>query len=251
MTPRYRYLGAQPCPKCRLSRPCQPYSAHSASPSGSTAITIATWPLLPAATAVSIGLLGLAPSVVAVALLLVAAGVSSSVFHPAAAALVEPFAPAAAGAISTIPHGSSSVVSLGYDRDDLARPLVGHGVLVPASEGLPISACTWSSEKWPGRAPEGSVLVRAFLPGLGPGLSDAELLAAMHEFFVRLGFDDLVIHLNNLGDPEDRARHLARTVSGQDENIARELESAARETRRRGSPEGAAELLRSSEGLLA
>jgi histidyl-tRNA synthetase len=38
-------------------------------------------------------------------------------------------------------------------------------------------------------------------------LSDAELLAAMHEFFVRLGFDDLVIHLNNLGDPEDRVRY--------------------------------------------
>lgn len=44
--------------------------------------------LAPAATAVSIGLLGLAPSVAAVALLLFAAGVSSSIFHPAAAALV-------------------------------------------------------------------------------------------------------------------------------------------------------------------
>jgi histidyl-tRNA synthetase len=27
------------------------------------------------------------------------------------------------------------------------------------------------------------------------------------EFFTRLGFDDLVIHLNNLGDPEDRDRY--------------------------------------------
>ncbi len=44
--------------------------------------------LAPAVTAVAIGLLGLAPAPVFVALLLVIAGVSSSAFHPAAAALV-------------------------------------------------------------------------------------------------------------------------------------------------------------------
>ncbi len=44
--------------------------------------------LAPAVTALAIGLLGLAPTPALVALLLVAAGVSSSVFHPAAAALV-------------------------------------------------------------------------------------------------------------------------------------------------------------------
>ncbi len=96
---------------------------------------------------------------------------------PGTAALIEPFAPGAARAIDAIPHGSSSVVSLAYRRDRLERPLVGHGVLVPASEGLPISACTWSSEKWPGRAPADAVLVRAFLPDRGPGLTDGELVA--------------------------------------------------------------------------
>ncbi|MGZ6140455.1 MAG: histidine--tRNA ligase [Myxococcaceae bacterium] len=43
--------------------------------------------------------------------------------------------------------------------------------------------------------------------GADTPLADAELIAAMHEFFVRLGFSDLVIHLNNLGDPEDRLRY--------------------------------------------
>jgi histidyl-tRNA synthetase len=43
--------------------------------------------------------------------------------------------------------------------------------------------------------------------GADTPLADAELLAAMHEFFLRLGFSDLQIHLNNLGDPEDRARY--------------------------------------------
>lgn len=96
---------------------------------------------------------------------------------PAAAALVEPLAPAAARVIATVPHGSSTVVSLGYRLDRLERPLVGQGVLVPPSERLAISACTWSSEKWAGRAPVGAVLVRAFLPELGPGLADDELVA--------------------------------------------------------------------------
>lgn len=96
---------------------------------------------------------------------------------PAAASLVEPFAPGAARAIASVPHGSSTVVSLGYRLDRLERPLAGHGVLVPPSERLAISACTWSSEKWSARAPDGAVLVRAFLPELGPGLTDAELVA--------------------------------------------------------------------------
>jgi len=45
------------------------------------------------------------------------------------------------------------------------------------------------------------------LIGADTPLADAEVLAAMHEFFLRLGFNDLVIHLNNLGDPEDRLRY--------------------------------------------
>ncbi len=44
--------------------------------------------LAPAATAIAIGLLGLAPTTLAVAVLLALAGLSSAVFHPAAAALV-------------------------------------------------------------------------------------------------------------------------------------------------------------------
>jgi histidyl-tRNA synthetase len=40
--------------------------------------------------------------------------------------------------------------------------------------------------------------------GADSPLADAELLLTLHEFLVRLGFDDLEIHLNNLGDPEDR-----------------------------------------------
>jgi len=45
--------------------------------------------------------------------------------------------------------------------------------------------------------------------GADTPLADAEVLLALAEFLARLGFDDLVIHLNNLGDPEDRERYTA------------------------------------------
>ncbi len=38
--------------------------------------------------------------------------------------------------------------------------------------------------------------------------ADAEVLLALQTFLGRLGFDDLVILLNNLGDPEDRERYI-------------------------------------------
>ncbi|MEP0773745.1 MAG: histidine--tRNA ligase [Acidobacteriota bacterium] len=47
------------------------------------------------------------------------------------------------------------------------------------------------------------------LLGADGALADAEVLAALYEFLGRLGFADLEVHLNNLGDPEDRPRYLA------------------------------------------
>jgi len=46
------------------------------------------------------------------------------------------------------------------------------------------------------------------LGAAGPA-ADIEVIAALHTFLVELGFHDLVIVLNNLGDPEDRERFIA------------------------------------------
>jgi len=45
--------------------------------------------------------------------------------------------------------------------------------------------------------------------GADTPLADAELILAMYEFFARLDFADVVIHVNNLGDPDDRPRYQA------------------------------------------
>lgn len=83
---------------------------------------------------------------------------------PAAASLLRRVAPRAADAIASIPHGSTGVVSFAYRADQFPKPLEGHGWLIPATEGLPLSALTFSSNKWTGRAPAGWSLLRAFLP---------------------------------------------------------------------------------------
>jgi len=46
------------------------------------------------------------------------------------------------------------------------------------------------------------------LLGAATPAADVEVIAALHTFLAELGFDDLIIVLNNLGDPEDRDRFI-------------------------------------------
>jgi histidyl-tRNA synthetase len=45
--------------------------------------------------------------------------------------------------------------------------------------------------------------------GAATPAADVEVIVALHTFLAELGFDDLIIVLNNLGDPEDRERFIA------------------------------------------
>jgi histidyl-tRNA synthetase len=46
------------------------------------------------------------------------------------------------------------------------------------------------------------------LLGADTPVADVEVILALHTFLEQLGFSDLVIVLNNLGDPEDRSRYV-------------------------------------------
>jgi oxygen-dependent protoporphyrinogen oxidase len=65
-----------------------------------------------------------------------------------------------------IPYASSAVVTLAFSTDDV-QPLDGYGYVIPRAEGGDVLACTWSSQKWEGRAPDGSVLVRVYAGRFG------------------------------------------------------------------------------------
>jgi oxygen-dependent protoporphyrinogen oxidase len=83
-------------------------------------------------------------------------------------------------AIARIEHPPVSVVALGFRAADVTHPLDGFGVLVPEVEGLGILGAIFSSTLFPDRAPEGHVLVTAFVGGTrhpaAAGLPDQALI---------------------------------------------------------------------------
>jgi oxygen-dependent protoporphyrinogen oxidase len=66
---------------------------------------------------------------------------------------------------SEISYASTATIALAFDRAAVRHPLNGSGFVVPRSEGTGILAASWLSSKWPDRAPEGRVLLRAFVGG--------------------------------------------------------------------------------------
>lgn len=82
-----------------------------------------------------------------------------------AAGLLQEVAPAAAALAAGVRYASTATVALGYTRAQVAHPLDGTGFVVPKVEGSPLLAGTWVSSKWPHRAPDGHVLMRAFFGG--------------------------------------------------------------------------------------
>jgi oxygen-dependent protoporphyrinogen oxidase len=81
------------------------------------------------------------------------------------AEIIASAAPAAAMELQQISYASTATVSLAYKRADFPQPPDSFGFVVPATEKRKIMACTFSSLKYPGRAPQGNVLLRAFIGG--------------------------------------------------------------------------------------
>jgi oxygen-dependent protoporphyrinogen oxidase len=87
-----------------------------------------------------------------------------------------------------IPHVSTATIALGYRRQAIGHPLKGNGFVVPRVErDTRITAASWVSSKWPGRAPRGQVLLRAFLGGS----RDSTVLAQPNTELIRIAHADL------------------------------------------------------------
>jgi oxygen-dependent protoporphyrinogen oxidase len=84
----------------------------------------------------------------------------------AAARLLAPVDEGAASLCAEVPYVSTASIALAWPRSAVTHPLDGSGFVVARKHStLRITACTWVSSKWSGRAPEGSVLLRAFIGG--------------------------------------------------------------------------------------
>ena len=76
------------------------------------------------------------------------------------ARLLEPIAPDAAAILGGIEYADVALTTFVVPADGLARPLDGRGYLVPRSQGLLTTACSWASSKWRHYAREDRAVLR-------------------------------------------------------------------------------------------
>ncbi|MFQ5673236.1 MAG: protoporphyrinogen oxidase [Nitrospinales bacterium] len=82
-----------------------------------------------------------------------------------AAQLLRDTAPQITKLLSQIHYVSTATITLAYRKDGFSHPLNGFGFVVPTAEKRSIMACTWTSTKFPQRAPSDFVLLRCFVGG--------------------------------------------------------------------------------------
>jgi oxygen-dependent protoporphyrinogen oxidase len=113
----------------------------------------------------------------------------------ATAALVRPFAADVADPLEVEESPPVAVVALGYGPSMLATAPRGFGCLVPRTEGIRTLGLLWDTHLFPGRSPDGHLLVRAMLGGSTDAgldeLDDDALIATARADAARiLGSDD-------------------------------------------------------------
>jgi oxygen-dependent protoporphyrinogen oxidase len=101
--------------------------------------------------------------------------------------LMVEFAQSLAGLLSGIDYASSAVVVVGHRLTNVRHPLDAFGLVIPAIENRKVLAVSFSSRKFPGRAPDGRVLLRTFLGGA----MQSELLDRSDDEFAALVRDEL------------------------------------------------------------
>ncbi len=130
--------------------------------------------------------------------------------------LLASFDPELGSTLQSIPYASTATVSLAYRLSDIPRELDGYGYVIPRREGRIALACTWTSTKFPHRAPEGYALIRVFVGRAGQDIpwDEGELLdVAKEELRLTLGITaeplisrvfmwDKAMPQYNLGHPE-------------------------------------------------
>ena len=130
--------------------------------------------------------------------------------------------------LATIRYSSAATVNLAFRRNQIAHPLNGFGFVVPHIENRKLIACSFSSVKYAGRAPEGYALLRAFVGGSLQeelfNLDDAEMEQAVRlELATFLGIHTapLFVHIARYPHsmPQYRVGHL-RLVETIDKQVA-------------------------------
>lgn len=100
-------------------------------------------------------------------------------------------------ALEAIPYTSMAVVCTAYNRADVGHDLNGFGFLVPRTQEKRMLGCIWTSTLFPGRAPEGQVLLRTMIGGA----TDPDAVDASDEDLLQTLRDELFPILDIKADP--------------------------------------------------
>lgn len=82
-----------------------------------------------------------------------------------AATIMSTVSPNLSAELKMIEFAGAAVVSLGFDQKDVSHSLQAAGMIIPKVAKKRILAASFSSSKFPGRAPPGAVLIRTFIGG--------------------------------------------------------------------------------------
>jgi oxygen-dependent protoporphyrinogen oxidase len=80
--------------------------------------------------------------------------------------LLRPLTPIAGGLLDLIPYASTATIAMAFPRT-LTSAIEGFGFIIPRREQRDLIAATWTSLKWPHRAPTDQLLVRCYVGGVG------------------------------------------------------------------------------------
>ncbi|MBU1698760.1 MAG: protoporphyrinogen oxidase [Candidatus Eisenbacteria bacterium] len=124
--------------------------------------------------------------------------------------------------LAGIPYVPMAVITLAYHRSRVAHDLNGFGMLIPSREKRNLLGVLWSSSIFPGRSPEGKVLLRCMAGG--PGRLD--ILQHDDASLVEMCLDDLRELYGLQGQPEDFwiIRHRQAIAQYEPGHLARLLE---------------------------
>lgn len=116
---------------------------------------------------------------------------------PTAAVLLAGVNQELAADLAGIAYAGSVIVSLGFRREQVAHPLDAAGLVVPRVAGQRGLAISFSSSKFPGRAPAGCVLMRVFVGGaLDPTALDLD-----DDTLVSIAREEAAAIVGATGDP--------------------------------------------------
>ena len=116
-----------------------------------------------------------------------------------AAPLVRDAAPAVADLLDGIAYASVALVTFAFPTEAITRPLDASGFLVPRTEGLLMTASSWSSSKWAHLASDTSTLMRVSAGRFG----DDRASKLDDDALVRALLDEVTATTDVHGEPLD------------------------------------------------